>query len=491
MTICTPDGCQEPYRLNFGGSRLGAMVSRNLTIRSTGDVPLELRAIELATGTSSEFASDPSGNVSLTLQPGEETVVRVTHAARDGQADTGNLEIISNAERARVLVALSTEYKGTPTLAVVTDPTQSRDVTTVDFGTVTAGRRESRVVYIKNRDPVLDGSILGLTELRVDPASSSDFTVAADAPLPAFVNQFNALCATNGNCAGNAGDTCDTTLGVCARAGGGLRDVITATITFVGSTPGPIAESIVLLTNDGGSPGTRRTIAVRANVTFAELDVTPDPIVIDDAFVGYTARRTVTLRNGGTAPLEVRAVSVAGHPAFAAELSALPLPLTLGAMETRTFPIAFAPTQVGTATAALTVTSGDAAMPTQTIPIQGVARIAPELALEPAALDFGDVHQGVSVPATVTVRNRGGTDLLVSSIAVTGPSSALYTSDAQNLPPIAPGGSATFVVRRSTSPRTTRARAGPRASRSPGAVSTRPRACSRRRRSTSTRGPRT
>ncbi|MCA9554520.1 MAG: hypothetical protein KC933_31080, partial [Myxococcales bacterium] len=34
MQICTPEGCEEPLRMNFGGSRIGATVQQTLTIRS-------------------------------------------------------------------------------------------------------------------------------------------------------------------------------------------------------------------------------------------------------------------------------------------------------------------------------------------------------------------------------------------------------------------------------------------------------------------------
>jgi hypothetical protein len=208
IEVCTPDGCQEPHRLSFGGSRIGAQVSRNLTIRSTGDIPLEIFGVNIS-GANSEFTTDPAGNLSITLNPGEETVVRVSHAARDGQADTDRVEIISNADKARVLVDISTEYKGIPTLFVGDQPAGGSGVslTTLDFGNVRAGVRESRVIYLKNRDNIVDGSVLGVTELRTDPLSSSNFTVSANRGIPAYVNQFNTMCATTANCAGNPAKT--------------------------------------------------------------------------------------------------------------------------------------------------------------------------------------------------------------------------------------------------------------------------------------------
>src|SRR5262245_36961982 len=45
LEVCTPDGCISPYRLSFGGSRIGVSTTRNLTLRSAGELPLEIRSL--------------------------------------------------------------------------------------------------------------------------------------------------------------------------------------------------------------------------------------------------------------------------------------------------------------------------------------------------------------------------------------------------------------------------------------------------------------
>lgn len=249
MQVCTPDGCIEPLRINFGGSRIGARSEETLTIRSVGELPLELLNLDiLSSGT--EFSVDPGGEVDVTLQPNEELAVRVSHVATDGIADNEQLQLLTNANPSRVLVQLLTEYKGVPSLWVGEDPAMSAGETiTLDFGNVRAGVPETRTLYLKNKDRVIDGSILGISEARLDPASSTNFTMTLDGALPAFLNQFNSLCVSDGNC--QSGDTCNTTLGVC-QTGTGLRDVLTARVEFVGTTPGMIDESILILSNDGG-----------------------------------------------------------------------------------------------------------------------------------------------------------------------------------------------------------------------------------------------
>ncbi len=447
IEICTPDGCMAPHRLAFGGSRIGVPTLRNLRIRSSGTLPLVIGAIDVTTA-GSEFTVDPSGNVDITLEPGREETIRVSHVARDGTADTDRVEIISNAAgAARVLVEVFTEYKGIPSLYAGTTIDAPQDITLVDFGNVRVGARESRRVYIKNRDVVVDGSVLGVTEARIDPQSSTSFTITTDRTLPAYLNQFAARCVSDATCTGiDPTDTCDLTLQVCRQASGELRDVLTATVTFVGTTPGMIEEAIVLLSNDGGQANQSRRITLRANAQFANLDVTPDPVQVT-GYVNYTTRQTVTLTNAGTAELELQRVELSAGSELSLELGALALPVRLAAGASRTVEVVFTTTMAGVQNAVLTVTSDDRDMPTQTVTVTGNAVVAPEMVLDPPSIDFGNVHQNVSVPVAVRVRNNGGSDLIIPSIALSATTAGAFTVDAQQLGPVAPGGEATFNVR--------------------------------------------
>ncbi|MEQ8979044.1 MAG: hypothetical protein RL846_14010, partial [Deltaproteobacteria bacterium] len=200
MQVCTEEGCLEPYRINFGGSRIGAVTEQTLILRSVGEAPLEISNLDiLAQGT--EFTVDPGGELDVTLQPNEELVVRVSHVATDGIQDNEQLQIITNTDPSRVLVQLLTEYKGVPSLLVSEQANTAQIVTdTLDFGNVRAGVAESRTLYIKNRDTVLNGSVLTVEEVRIDPGTSTNFAVTPDAEFPALLNQFNAYCMNDGAC---------------------------------------------------------------------------------------------------------------------------------------------------------------------------------------------------------------------------------------------------------------------------------------------------
>jgi hypothetical protein len=447
IQVCTPEGCNEPLQMSFGGSRVGASTAQTLTIRSIGNEPVEILNLGLLRqGT--EFTVDPSGDVHTILQPNEELAVRVTHIATDGLADREQLQILSNADRARVLVDVYTEYKGVPSLYVGTEPAPSTgEVVTLDFGNIRAGSSESRLVYLKNKDRVIDGSILDIREIRLDPATSSNFTLSTDQTVPVLLNQFNTPCANDNACDTTLGDRCDSVLGVCRMASNGLRDVLTATITFRGTTPGPVEESFVVLSNDGGSANTVRTIVLRANVTFGELEVTPDPIEFVEAFVGYPASRMVTVRNAGNAPLTIQSIALANAGDFSVDLSTLVLPAVLQGNASATFEVVFAPQATGQALNTLVITTDDVAEPVKNVSITGNALIAPELELSTSQLNFGETHVNANATIIVTVRNLGGSDLRIPSLAMSSTTPPQFSVDPVAIAAIAPQQTATFNVR--------------------------------------------
>ena len=344
-----------------------------------------------------------------------------------------------------------TEYKGVPTLFVGEFPDRNDETMVVDFGNVRVGTMKSRTLYIKNRDQIIDGSVLEVTEVRTDPASSTNFQVQLDAELPGFLNQFSASCDSDAVCDQTLEETCDLELGVCRAANGRLKDIITATVDFVGTTPGPIDETLVLRSNSGGMGPQDRFIRLVANVTFTEINVDPDPIEFPETFLGYPQQRTVTISNGGTAPLTIDAIELADSSTFGLDLGSLTLPATVAAAGSISVEMAYAPTVAAIDETVLLIDSNDLAMPNLRVRVLGNALIAPEMTVSPGQIDFGDTH--VQVPGqplasqTVTVRNAGGSELRVSSIVPTTVTGTAVSVEPASLTPIPPGGEATFDVR--------------------------------------------
>src|SRR5262249_29206145 len=68
IQVCTPEGCDAPLHVNFGGSRIGVSISQIVVIRSVGEVPVKIQNVSLL-GVSTEITVDPMGDVNMMLAP--------------------------------------------------------------------------------------------------------------------------------------------------------------------------------------------------------------------------------------------------------------------------------------------------------------------------------------------------------------------------------------------------------------------------------------
>jgi hypothetical protein len=104
-------------------------------------------------------------------------------------------------------------------------------------------------------------------------------------------------------------------------------------------------------------------------------------------------------------------------------------PLTIGALDNCTVSVAFSPQSVGAFTATITVTSNDTTNSPLIIDLagNGVSGPAPNLAVTPASVDFGEVNVGDTPAVEVTLANTGTDNLVVSGIALD--NTAVYSLD--------------------------------------------------------------
>ena len=450
LQICAPEGCDDPLLLSFGGSRVGETVERRFTARSIGSAPVVIRSVSLV-DPSTEFEVEPTGTLEQTLAPGEERTFRVRHTALDGQPDDIRLELLTTeTDAAKRVVRLVTEYKGIPDLHVGSEPASTQmPLTLLDFGMVRAGVPEQRVIYLKNADRVIDGSIIEVSELSTLPMTSEHFALQTD-PVPALLNQFRATCATDADCY-EATDRCLTGIGVCARADGTLRDVLTATVTYVGARPGVIEEELIITSNDGGTPGAVSRVAIRANATYSEVDVSPDPIDFGEGYIGFPETLSVTVSNDGDASLELASVYLVETSTFSLELGALALPASVPGGGSVTFTVRYDPRGPSPEQTELVIESNDLSTPTRRVTVQGTPFEAPELQLSSRAVDFGDTHVAVgtapSATHTLTLRNTGGSELRIPSLALSSTTSSDFSFAPSSLPNLPAGGQAEVELR--------------------------------------------
>ncbi len=442
--------CEPPHSLTFTGTRVALPAEKRITIRSLGDAPLQIDRIELFSG-ASEFGIQPTRQVDLMLMPGEESALLITHISLEGSTVSGQIVINSNAaDNASLTIDLSSEYLGQAQLQLSQEPaTSMSSIQILDFGNVRVGDRKDLVFYIKNSDRVVDGSVLAISELSLAPSSSVNFELAADRQMPAYLNQFSNTCTEAAHCP-VASDICDRELGLCRQQDGQIRDVLTATVSFVATSPGLVEEQLVIVSNHESAPGTIQKITLRANVTHSDIAVVPDPIRFDTTYIGFPQRRTIDIENRGTAPLVVSDCRLVQTSSFSLELGARPLPFTIAPMDSARIEIVYDPQTEGIDSTQLLIRSNDTRMPEHTVTVSGTAFIAPEMVLSHSQIDFPDTHIQVggqpSATLRVTVENRGGSDLVIPSLSIAGTSSSTFSVHPTSLAALAPGESARFDV---------------------------------------------
>lgn len=160
-----------------------------------------------------------------------------------------------------------------------------------------------------------------------------------------------------------------------------------------------------------------------SNIAFAQTPANPIPvnpvIVVAPTSIDFGSVRvtqsdtkTITITNGGAAPLTISAISDPVGPFTI--INKPVLPLTLQSTESITLSVRFAPIFAGRADASFTILSNDPNTPVVTISLTGIGAAAPvpNLEITPVSVEFGTS----TAPKTLDLKNTGEADLLISTI---------------------------------------------------------------------------
>ncbi|PYV04502.1 MAG: hypothetical protein DMG26_07295, partial [Acidobacteria bacterium] len=152
------------------------------------------------------------------------------------------------------------------------------------------------------------------------------------------------------------------------------------------------------------------------------VSLSPTSLTFANQQVGTTsAAQTVTLSNTGTTSVTIASIAVTGtNSGDFAQTNNCPMsPSTLAASASCTINVTFTPSVGGTRTGTLTVTDNAGGSP-QTASLTGTG-VAPGATLSPASLTFARQNVGTtSAPQAATLSNSGSAALSISSIAITG-----------------------------------------------------------------------
>jgi hypothetical protein len=133
--------------------------------------------------------------------------------------------------------------------------------------------------------------------------------------------------------------------------------------------------------------------------------------------MGSSNSQTITLRNGGNATLTISGAHVAGA-GFGT--TGLTLPMHIGAGQSATFNLVFAPKSAGNVTGSISLTSNAPNSPLAISASATALSSAALLSASASSLDFGGVVVGGNSSLGVLLSNVGNGNVTISSLMVTG-----------------------------------------------------------------------
>jgi hypothetical protein len=202
----------------------------------------------------------------------------------------------------------------------------------------------------------------------------------------------------------------------------------TVGVSFTPSMIGARAATIAFTSNAATSP---HSIALSGTGMAPIILISPTTLAFGEVGVGTTsAAQTVTVSNGGNAPLVLGAVAVTGTDLGEFQVGTDTCSgASIPAAASCTIQVSFAPTAIGARAAALTFTANTVTSP-HSIPLSGTGTAA-IISITPTTLAFGEVSVGTTSAAqTVTVANTGNTPLVLGTLAIGGTNAGDYALSA-------------------------------------------------------------
>jgi len=213
---------------------------------------------------------------------------------------------------------------------------------------------------------------------------------------------------------------------------------IDLTVSFTPTTTGWAGGTIKFF-----SDGSNTTLAVAGTGVSSEaVSANPSIVSFGQVATGSTSSVAVVLTNTRSWNMTLTAVQTTGlgfstrGPGF---------PLTLGAGQSATLSVAFAPQSAGAAGGSLFISASGSAL---AIPLSGVGTTSPvnpapgQLSASPLSLAFGSVQIGSNATLMDSFTNTGGSNVTISQATVTGTG---FSISGPSLPLVlSPGASVTF-----------------------------------------------
>lgn len=311
-----------PVAADFGTITLGGNASRSVIITNAGGASLTVTAVTLTA--SAEF-TPAVGNptVPFTVNAGKSATITLQYAPIDIGTDAGTLDIGSDAPNAP---AVAVSLGGAGQLAPQV-PQVGVTPLALNFGDVRVGQSGTLTVTVNNTGgadaAVAAPSLAGSADFS---AGGGSFTVAASGSQ-------------------------------------------TVTVQYAPAGVGADAGTLTVTSNDPNHPTVNVTLAGRG--VQSALSVTPATVAFGSVVTNGTVARVVTIVNNGSASAQVSGLALSGTAEFTLGAGAPAVPFTVAAGANVDVPLSYRPTNVGSDTGSLDVTSDDPTHPTLTVSLTG------------------------------------------------------------------------------------------------------------------------
>jgi len=359
----------SPTTIDFGAVPIGGQKTISVTLTHIGDSGV----VDIDSVTTEQLGADYQVALpeKTQLQPGESTVVDVVYTPTDTNTDSGYLVIGHNIVTLNYRTAIAVTSSG-QSAAIITEPSP------IDFGEIPVGETATLDVLVKN---IGTASFL-IEQAFMDPEGPSTFNIIAIVPPE--------------------GETLPVELGPDEQIG--------LTLQYA-PVEGKPEESLLFVKGEGNS----WSFDVFGTGLGPKIHVNPAQLELGGVKIGATGRALCVVTNIGNDTLKI--TNMAMSPGSDAGLSVEgDLDFNLAPGASRDVYVNWSVTEAlkltGQAIGWLSITSNDAASPT-VVPVYGRVD-TPILTVLPETLDMGYGAQGISIIKSVTIRNDGGADLILS-----------------------------------------------------------------------------
>lgn len=364
----------SPDEVSFGDVTVGtSSETRVVTVANLGSDDLRVSEITVPPA-SSGFSLSFQGPLPISTAPAAELAIDVTLLPRSEGATESSFDIVTDAADGTATIRLA--GNGTPA------PVARLDVPSeLDFGNVRAGRDAPPLRIDLTNSGTADLEIESVTIAEAVGFETQDFTriLAPNESTP-------------------------------------------VTVTFASDTLGS-AETELLI----GSTAETPTVAVRltATVVAPAAELSRELIDFGSRTVGDTGVESFTMRNRGTAELEVNAITSTSGPFSVLEN---PAPTSVAPDGSLVVNVSYTPVD-GQSTGTITVATDDVNAPQLQVSLEGIGEVpaVPEVRL-PGPVDFALTRVGEVSSRDVRIENIGNADLHVDDPDASEPFAVAPTS---------------------------------------------------------------